>query len=72
VAPHLVLSNKQISLPHSGGAIQGSNKAKTLIREKYAPKFPIFGLKPRFFTLKALNLYPEKWLVLAVFSGGQV
>ena len=41
---------------------------KTLMREKYAPKSPIFGLKPRFFALKPLDLYSQKWLVLAVFG----
>ena len=46
--------------------------AKTLIFEDYVPKSPNLGLKPRFFALKLLNLYPEKWLVLAVFSDDPV
>ena len=65
--PHLVLFNNQRSVPRSGGAIQGPNNAKTLIWEKCAPKSPVFGLKPRFLAIKPLNLYSEKWLVLAVF-----
>ena len=67
-----ILSNNQISRPYSGGAIQGPNTAKTLMPGKYARKSPVFGFKPRFFTLKPLNLDPKKWLVSAVFSDDRV
>ncbi len=47
---------------------QGANKAKTLIPKKYALKPPTFFLNTRFFALKPLNLYLEKWLVLTGFG----
>ena len=37
------------------------------MREKYALKSPIFGLKPRCFALKPFNLSPQIWFVSAVF-----
>ena len=61
------VSNGREALPHTA---VGQFKAKTLIPKKYTPKSPIFGLKPRFFGLKALDLYPKIWLVLAVFLNG--
>ena len=61
------LFNKQTSTQYCEREIRARIKVKTLIPKKYAPKSPIFGLKPRFLALKPLYLYPKKWLVLAVF-----
>ena len=40
--------------------------------QKYAPKSSIFGLNTGLSVLKVLHLYPEKWLVSAVFWKGLV
>ena len=50
--------------PHGEG--HGSANHEFLFAQKYAPKSSIYGLTPRSFALKPLNLCPEKWLDLAL------